>query len=169
MQKGHDKSLLRDIILFTLIVVLVSCIYIGVFKISIFAICILFIFFSIYLLCTCMALKSADELKKYEKKLIHIGLVKQDYLKILYYSLATLSPTYLCLFLVSLFPIYRYEVWLIFVFPCIVVSWIPASSILDEYNILTRKKIPFVLCFVACIVTFCVLGVVIGRIFFIKH
>lgn len=160
------KRMISNIILFVLITAFVCFIYIGMFGISIVTLCTLFIIFIMYGSCIGMALKSANELKKYEKKLISLGLAKQDYLKILYFSLITLSPTYFCLFLVSLVPLYTYEVWFISVFPCIILSCIPVSSVLEEYNGLTRKKIPLLLCFFVCTVAFCLLGVVISRMLF---
>ena len=107
-----------------------------------------------------------EELKKYEQKSIHFGLENKDYNKILYFSLTTLFPTYFCAFLVSLVPLYTYEVWFITVFPCIFLNILPASSGLEEYFGLTRKKLPFLLFFSLLIVICCSLGIIISHIFF---
>ena len=78
--------------------------------------------FFAYGMCMGESWKSMEKLKEYEQKLIHFGLDHKDYNRILYFSLTTLLPTYFCVFLVSLVPLYTYEVWFITVFPCILLK-----------------------------------------------
>ncbi len=107
-----------------------------------------------------------EQLKKYEQKAIHFGLDKEDNKKILFFSLTTLSPLMLCVFLVSLIPLYTYEVWLITVFPCVIINCIPAIAVLDEYRSMTRKRLPFVVCYNFLMIIFCLGGILVSRLLF---
>lgn len=160
------KRIIGNIILFILSITFFFCIYVYAFKISVVAICILLALFFAYGMCMGESWKSMEKLKKYEKKLIHFGLDHKDYNRILYFSLTTLLPTYFCVFLVSLVPLYSYEVWFITVFPCIFLNILPASSVLDEYFGLTRKKLPFLLFFSLIVFISCSFGIIISHIFF---
>ena len=106
-----------------------------------------------------------EKLKKYEQKLIYFELNKKDKLNILFYSLTTLSPLFFCVFLVSLVPLYTYEVWLITVFPCIILNCLPASSTMEEYYGLTHKKYPFVILFLLITIICCLLGIIASHLF----
>ena len=160
------KRTISNIILFILSITLVSCVYISMFKISITAVCILLFFFCAYGACMGASWKSMEELKKYEQKLIRFGLDNKDSAKILRFSLIALLPTYFCVFLVSLVPLYTYEIWFISVFPCIFLNSLPASTVLEEYRGLTRKKLPFLAFFVLLVITCCSLGIIISHSFF---
>ena len=160
------KRTISNIILFALSITLFSCVYIGMFKISVIAVCALLFFFFAYGACMGVAWKSAKELKKFEQKLIHFGLDNKDSAKILRFSLITLLPTYFCIFLVSLVPLYTYEIWFISVFPCILLNSLPASSVLEEYCGLTRKKLPFLLFFVLLVIVCCGSGILVSRMLF---
>ena len=147
-------------------ITLFSCVYIGMFKISVIAVCVLLFFFCAYGACMGVSWKGMKELKKYEQKLIHFGLDNKDSAKILRFSLITLLPTYFCVFLVSLVPLYTYEIWFISVFPCILLNSLPASSVLEEYCRLTRKKLPFLSFFVLLVIVCCSFGIIISHLFF---
>lgn len=108
--------------------------------------------------------KSMEKLKKYKQKLIHFGLTSKDDIKVLLFSLTTLSPMFFCVVLVSSIPIYTYEVWLITVFPCVLLNCFPAISVLDEYYGLTHKKLPFLISFLALTIVFCLVGGIISSI-----
>ena len=156
------KRILTDVILFILSMIFFVCVYISVFNISFAIIAILLIFFAIYSLCMNFAWKSMKKLKKYEQKLIHFRLMPKDEFKVLLFSLTTLSPMYFCVFLVSLIPIYTYEVWFITIFPCVLLNCIPAISVLDEYYGLTHKKLPFLINYFVLTIVFCLMGVIIS-------
>jgi len=158
------KRILTNAILFILSIIFFLCIYSSVFKISFAIICILLIFFATYGLCMNVAWKSMEKLKKYEQKLIHFRLTSKDDIKVLLFSLTTLSPMYFCVVLVSLIPIYTYEVWFITVFPCVLLNCLPATSVLDEYYGLTHKKLPFLISFFVLTIVFCLMGGIISSI-----
>ena len=124
------KRLISNILLFLLSVTLFCCIYIGLFKISVAVVCILLLIFALYGVCMGAGWKSMAELQKYERKAVHSGLTDEDNSKILLFSLTTLCPTYFCVILVSLVPLYTHEIWFITVFPCIFLNCLPASSVL---------------------------------------
>ena len=98
------KHIIRNVILSILSITLFAFIYISVFKISVIAICILVLFLALYGFLMGWSWKSTEELKKYEQKQIHFELEQKDTQKILFFSLMTLSPSYLCVFLFSLIP-----------------------------------------------------------------
>lgn len=110
----------------------------------------------------CLAEKSKYELKKYEIKLINSGLTKKDDSKVLFFSLTSLSPTYFCITLVSMIPMYTHEVWFITVFPCILLNYLPASIVLDEYYCLVHKKLPFLITLLLLTVIFCFIGITVS-------
>ena len=95
-----------------------------------------------------------------KKKLIHFGLDEGDGRRILLFSLLTLFPAWFCVILVSAVPLYAYTVWLITVFPCILLNCLPMSSVLEEYHGLTRRKAPFLVCCVLITAVLCLVGVV---------
>lgn len=156
------KRIISSIILFILSITFLACIYVSVFNVSVTAICILVLFFAIYGFCMDSSWKSMKKLKEYENKLIHFELTSKDDARILLFSLKTLFPTYFCVFLVSLIPLYRYEVWFITVFPCIFINCLPAISVLDEYYGLTHKKLPFITLFFIIIAIFSLVGIIIS-------
>lgn len=153
------KRLISNIILFMLSLTVFACIYVGVFKVSVTAIWILLVIFALYGLCMGLGWKSMEKLKKYEKKTIHFRLTKKDNVKTLLLSLAALSPTYFCVTLVSLIPLYTYEVWFVTVLPCIFLNCLPANSVLGEYHELTNKKLPFLASFLILTAVFCLIGI----------
>ena len=154
------KHMIRNVILSILSITLFAFIYICVFKISVIAICILLLFLALYGFLMGWSWKSTEELKKYEQKQIHFELEQKDTQKILFFSLMTLSPSYLCVFLFSLIPLYTYEVWFLTVFPCIFVNCLPAIGVLDEYYVLTQKKLPFLAWFLCLSASSCLVGVI---------
>lgn len=154
------KRLIGHILLFLLSVTVFSCIYVGLFKISITIVLILLAVFALYGFCMGLSYKSMEQIKKYERKAVHFGLTRKDHSKILLFSLTTLSPTYFCVVLVSLVPLFTYEVWLITVLPCIFLNCLPATSVLEEYSGLTHQKLPFVSSFLLLTIAFCLLGVI---------
>ena len=160
------KRIISNIILFVLSITFFSCVYVGVFKISVVAVCILLAFFFAYGMCMGASWKSMKELKKCGQKLIHFGLDNKDYKKILWFSLTTLFPTYFCVFLVSLIPLYAYEIWFVTVFPCILLNVMPASSVLEEYFVLTHKKLRFLLFFSLIVIACCSSGIIISHLLF---
>lgn len=159
------KRIISNIILFIFSVTFFSCVYVGVFKVSVIAVCILLVFFCAYGMCMGVAWKSMGKLKEYEQKLIHFGLDNKDYNKILCFSLTMLLPTCFCVFLVSLIPLYTYETWFITVFPCILLNLLPASSVYEEYFGLTRKKRPFLLLSLLIVIICCSLGIILSHSF----
>ena len=161
------KRIISNILLFILSITFFSCVYVGVFKVSVVVICILLVFFFAYGMFMGVSFKSMEELKKCEQKLIHFGLDNKDYNKILYFSLTMLLPMYFCVFLVSLVPLYTYEVWFITVFPCICLNILPASSALDEYFGLTHKKLPFLLLSLLIVIICCSSGIILSHLFFL--
>ena len=142
------------------------CIYIKMFKMSLAFIAGILLFLIIYATVMGFGWKSMEQLKKYEQKAIHFGLDKENNIKILFYSLTTLSPLMLCVFLVSLIPIYTYIVWLITVFPCVIINCLPAIAVLDEYRSLTQKRLPFVMCFNFLMIVCCLGGILVSRLLF---
>lgn len=156
----HMKHIIGNIARFILSITLFTCIYLDVFKGSVITVCILLIFFALYGLCMGWGWKSIGKLKEYENKLIHFELTRKDAVIILLFALTTLSPIYFCVFIVSLIPLYTYEVWLITVFPCVVLNCLPASSVLEEYYGLTHKKAPFLMSFLILTIIFCLMGVI---------
>ena len=155
------KRVIGNLILFILSMTLFCCIYMGLFKVSVATILILLAFFALYACCMGLGWKSLEELKKYEKKQVRVGLDESDYPKILLYCLTSLMPTYFCVFLVSLVPVFTYSVWLITVLPAIFLNCLPLSSILEEYYCLTHKRTPFLAIFISLTVICCVVGVVL--------
>ena len=160
------KRFISNIVLFFLSITLFSYVYIGMFKMSAVAVCILFAFFCAYGVCMGASWKSMEELKKCEQKLIHFGLENKDCNKILCFSLTTLLPTYFCVFLVSLIPLYTYEVWFVTVFPCMFLNILPANSVWKEYFELTNKRAPFLLLFLLIVILCCGSGIIISNLFF---
>lgn len=156
------KRTVSNIILFILSITLLACIYVSVFKISVTAICVLLLFFAIYGFCMDSSRKGMEKLKEYENKLIQFRLTPKDDVRILLSALKTLFPSYFCVFIVSLIPLYTYEVWLITVFPCILINCLPASSVLDEYYVLTHKKLPFITLFLILVVISSLMGIIIS-------
>jgi hypothetical protein len=160
------KRIIGNLLLFLLSTAFFCCIYVGVFKMSAETLGILFVIFTFYAFCMGLGWKSTEEIKKFERKAIHFGLTDKDDFKILFFSLATLSPTYFCVIIVSLVPLYTYEIWFITVFPCILLNCLPANSVLEEYRCLTHRTIPFVALFALLTVIFCGLGAMISGLFF---
>lgn len=155
------KRIIGNIILFISSMTFFCCIYIGLFKISVTTIIILLAFFALYGCCMGLGWKSIEELKKYEKKQVRVGLVEKDYPKILLFCLTSLMPTYFCVFLVSLVPLFTYSVWFITVFPAILLNCLPFSSVLDEYYCLTHKKAPLLTIFISLTAACCLVGVIV--------
>ena len=156
------KRMIGNILLFLLSITIFSCIYIGMFKMSLTVVCILLVIFALYGACMGVGWKSMEELKKYERKAVHFGLTHKDDSKILLFSLTTLCPSYFCVILVSLVPLYTHEVWFITVFPCILLNCLPASSVLEEYSGLTHSKLRFVSYFLLLTIACCLLGVIVS-------
>ena len=161
------KRLISHVILFLVSIAFFFFLYVDTLNVSVATLGILLIILVLYGLCAGLGWKSIQELKKYEKKLIHFGLNQKDYSNILLFSLAALAPTYFCVTLVSLVPLYTYEVWFITVFPCILLNCFPASSVLEEYCGLTHRKLPFLAWFCALTASFCLVGVM-GASLFLK-
>ena len=160
------KRIIGYLLLFAGSIAVFYLIYIRIFKISIAFIIGFSLFSIVYTAVLGCGWKSMEQLKKYEQKAIHFGLEKKDDQRILFFSLTTLSPLMLCIFLVSLVPLYTYEVWFLAVFPCVIINCLPAISVLDKYHCLTRKKLPFVLCYLFLIVICCLLGVLVSNLLF---
>ena len=158
------KRLISNILLFLLSITIFSCIYIGLFKISVAVVCVLLFIFALYGTCMGASWKSMKELRKYERKAVHTGLTSKDNPQILFFSLIALCPSYFCMILVSLVPLYTHEIWFITVFPCIILNCLPASSVLEEYYGLTHNKIPFVGLFLLLTVICCLLGVFVSTL-----
>lgn len=158
------KRIIRNFILFLVSIVFFSCVYIFVFKVPLTAVFVLLIVFVIYGFLMGLGEKSIKELKIYEQRLIHFGLNKKDELKILLFSIAALSPMFGCIMLVASVPLYTNAVWFITVFPCIILNCIPASSILDEYHCLTRRKAPFLISFLSITLVCCIIGMLVGSV-----
>ena len=159
------KRMIGNILLFLLSITLFICIYVGLFRMSLSVVGILLVIFALYGSCMGAGWKSMEELKKYERKAVHFGLTRQDESKILLFSLTTLCPSYFCMILVSLVPLYTHEIWFITVFPCILLNCLPASSILEEYHGLTHSKLPFVAYFMLLTIACCLLGVLLSNLF----
>ncbi len=85
--------------------------------------------------------------------------MQKDDRRILRFSLLTLFPTYFCMILVSSVPLYTYAVWFITVFPCILLNCLPMSSVPEEYHGLTRKKTPFLACYILITAVLCLMAV----------
>ena len=158
------KRMIGQILLFVLSVTFFSCIYVGIFKMSVATFSILLAILALYALCMGIGERGMRELRKYEQKLIHFGLDEKDGRKILLFSLLTLSPAWFCVILVSAVPLYAYTVWLITVFPCILLNCLPMSSVLEEYHGLTRRKAPFLVCCVLITAGLCLAGAVGSRL-----
>ena len=156
--------IILNVILFLISITFFSYVYIYIFKVPLHVILIILLIFVVYGFIMGWGEKSIRELKKYEQKLIHFGLNKKDESKILLFSLTALSPTYLCVILVSSIPLYTYEVWFITAFPCIILNCIPASSVLDEYHGLVRKKFPFLIMLCSAILLCCLIGVIVASV-----
>ena len=159
------KRMIGNILHFLLSITLFICIYVGLFRMSLSVVGILLVIFALYGSCMGAGWKSMEELKKYERKAVHFGLTRQDESKILLFSLTTLCPSYFCMILVSLVPLYTHEIWFITVFPCILLNCLPASSILEEYHGLTHSKLPFVAYFMLLTIACCLLGVLLSNLF----
>ena len=159
------KRITFQILLFLLSFTLLACVYVGMLKISVKVFLVILIILSLYVLAMGAGWKSMEGLKKYEQKAIHFGLTQKDNSKILACSLAALSPSYFCVILVSLVPLYTHEIWFITVFPCIFLNCLPASSVLEEYHGLTRNKLPFVSLFLLLTVTCSIVGMFLSSLF----
>lgn len=160
------KRVIIELILFVLSITFFGIIYIGMFKISFNVFFIFSIIVVSYVFCMAVEDKSVRKLKKYEKKIIKFQLTKKECSNILLYSLTALTPTYFCVVLVSLIPMYTYEVWFITVFPCILLNCLPASVVLDEYHHLVHKKFPFLAIFILITILFCFIGIVVSCFIF---
>ena len=160
------KRIIGYLLLGVVSIAIFCCIYIRMFKISIAFIVVFSLFFIVYATVLGFGWKSMEQLKKYEKKAVHFGLDKEDDHRILFYSLTTLSPLILCVFLVSLIPLYTYKVWLITVFPCLIINCLPAITVLDEYRSLTQKRFPFVVCYLFLVVVSCLGGTLVSSLLF---
>ena len=154
--------IIRNVILFLISIMFFSYVYIYIFKVPLYVILIILLIFVVYGFIMGWGEKSIRELKKYEQKLIHFGLNKKDESKILLFSLTALSPTYLCVILVSSIPLYTYEVWFITAFPCIILNCIPALSVLEEYHGLVNKKCLFLILFSVLTFICCLIGVILA-------
>ena len=163
INKFHE--IIPNIIRFALSITFFCFVCICVFKISIAVIGIAFLFLVLYACSSEIGQKSMKKLKMYEQKLIHSELSNKDQYNILFLSLTTLSPIWFCILIVSLVPLYTYEVWFITVFPAVLLNCLPASSVLDEYYLLTHKKIPFMIIFLLVTIICCILGIVASHLF----
>jgi len=103
--------------------------------------------------------ESMKQLKKYETIQTHTDLTKNRRFLILFLSLTTLSPTYFCVLLVSVIPLFTYEVWFVTVFPCLILISLPMISVLEEYHTLTKKKLPLIISFAVIIIFLTLVGV----------
>ena len=159
------KRVISNILTFLLSVTFVFGVFIYIFEISVVTVGLLLIIFVIYGLCMGICEKSMRQLKKYEQKSIHIGLIEKDHSKILWFSILSLFPTYFCIFMVSLVPLFTYEIWFITAFPCILMNCFPAISIFEEYHGLTRKKLPFLMLFFIITAVCCILGISVASNF----
>ncbi len=163
------KRIIGNIVLYVLsliAVIILGFAYIKVFRISLVAIAVLLAFLAVYAFFITFGWKSKLKLDAYEQKLIHFGLSAEDERKILFYSVAVLSPMWFCIFLISCIPLFTNGVWMVTVFPFIFLSCLPASTVLEEYYGLTRKKLPFVLLFVLFAAICCLLGIVVSNLIF---
>ena len=159
------KRIIVSTIAFLFSIAFFCGLYIGVLKASPKALSILWIIFILYGLCMGIVWKSMDEIRNYEQRAVHFGLTEKDYPKILLFSLASLSSTYLCVTLVSLIPLTSYHVWFITVFPCIFFNCLPATTVLGEYHGLTHKRLPFIMWFVFLVTACCFFGILISHLF----
>lgn len=159
--------MLGNIILFVFSIALFCGIYIGLFKVSFVALCILLLILALYGSCMALSWKSTKELKKYEQKSARIALSQRDRTKTLRFSLTALCPMYFCIVLVSLIPLYSYEVWFVTVFPSIALNSLPAVSVFEEYRSLTDKRLPFLLWFAALAIASCSIGIIISSFLFV--
>ena len=161
------KRIISNILLFILSISFLSYVYIKLFKLSVSTFCVISSILVLYAFGMTFSEKSVKKLEEYEQKLIHLGLNKKDNSKILLFALASLFPTYFCitlLSLIALIPSYTYVIWLITVFPLILINLFPAITILEEYYMLTRKKAPFVATFVFFTAFCCFFGIIVGTL-----
>ena len=153
------KQILKNILLGLLSIFLFSYTYIKIFNISLLAVVVILIIISLYALCMDGGEKSMKQLKKYEILRTHRDLTKNDCKNILFYSLTTLSPTYFCILLVSVIPIFTYEVWFVTVFPCIIIISMPMFSVIEVYHYLTKKKLPFIMLYSGIVIFILTAGI----------
>ena len=160
------KRIIGYFLLFTVAISAFYFICIRAFKISLALIISFLLLWAIYAALFVLGWNSMARLQSYEHKAVRVSLNKKDKQKILFLSMATLSPLILCILLISIIPLFTYEVWLVTTFPYIVLTSISAMSVLETYRSLTRKRAPFILCFSSIILVCCLLGTWISGMIF---
>ena len=163
------KRIVTYILLFLLSISLLYILYIDFLKISLSTVLILLAILLLYGFCMAFGEKGIREIKKQEQKLIHFELTPKDRSQTLYFALLSLFPTYFLCFLVSLFPVHSHGIWFLTVFPCIGLNCVPASSVFEDYNALTQKKVPFFVGFFSVTAACCLSGLLISSFLLKKH
>jgi len=158
------KRFMGNLVLSTFAVALFVLVFVKVLKISLGSICFFAIILTVYGICLGSSRKSIKDLKKYEKEIIELGILPRNDKKVLLLSLVTLSPVLFYVFVVSLIPLQSSGLWFITVFPSVVCVCLCASAVVDEYQYLTNKKLPFVLWFIVLLVAVCLFGMFISAL-----
>ena len=160
------KRMIGYLLLCTLFIFVFCLIYVHLFQISLAFIIGFSLFLCLYASLLGVCWKSMERLYHYEQKAVHFGLQPKDENKILFFSLTTLAPMFLCDCLVSLIPLYTYEVWFITVFPWVTITCFPAISVMEEYRGLTHKRLPFFSLFALLSLVCCLLGTTASHLLF---
>ena len=153
------KQIAKNTLLGVFIISVFSFIFIKILKSSVLAVIVILTVICLYVVCMGVCEESMKQLKKYEIIQMRVELTQQQRLFVLFFSLTTLFPTYFCVLLVSVIPMFTYEVWFITVFPCLIIISMPMLSILEEYFILTKKKLPFLASFAAIVIVLLSVGI----------
>ena len=166
-RERRTKRIVRmfvNIGLFVLSLTVIGSIYVNLFEVSLGVLAVFFVILILYGFCLALGGKGMTALDSYERKAVHFGLTQKDNPKILASAVATLTPTYFYVLLVSLVPINSYESWIFVVFPCIVAGCLPAASIMSEYRSLTHKRIPFAAGFLTLTIAAYLIGTTISTL-----
>jgi len=150
---------IKQILIGLLIISIFGFTYVKILKASMLSVIIILTVIFLYAVCMGVCEESMKQLKKYEIIQTHTDLTKNQRFLILFLSLTTLSPTYFCVLLVSVIPLFTYEVWFLTVFPCLIFISLPMISVLEEYHTLTKKKLPLIISFAVIIIFLTLVGV----------
>jgi len=153
---------IKNILLGIVMISVFSYFYIKMFKASVTIVAVILIIIFLYAVCMGVCEESMKQLKKYEMIKMHREFLKKDYHKVLFFSLTTLSPTFFCVLLMASIPLFVYEVWFLTCFPCLVITTLPMNSVLEEYCVLTQKKLPFIVLFAAVIILLMSVGIAVS-------
>ena len=155
------KRIIYNILLCLFALGLFAYTFIDIFGSSSTVIVIILVFLMLYMFCMWLNTESRKQLKKFYIKHKTTELTEEDCRKILFFAIATHSPIFLIVLLVSFIPMF----WMILLIPFSLLISITAKFVFDDYYYLTRKRLPFILALVSVFAVCMLTGTIVMSFF----